>query len=141
MWRSSVKYGETNNYYDTRKKSDPVYRMGDAPPWRVYIPGRVITKDFDGDGLKEVIISRNQRLAGLFDKVRNFGNGEIHSLIWQNGFLDTHWKTRQINGYVTDFQIRDVDNDGEEELVVSVVNLGDITDRKVTSNILFFKLF
>ena len=141
VWRSSVKYGETNNYYDTRKKSDPIYRRGDAPPWRVYIPGRVITKDFDGDGLKEVMINRNRRSTGLFDKVRNFENGEIHSLIWQNGFLDTHWKTRQINGYVTDFQIRDVDNDGEEELVVSVVNLGDITDRKVTSNILFFKLF
>jgi hypothetical protein len=88
-----------------------------------------------------VIINRNQRSTKLLDKARNFETGEIYSLIWQNGILDTQWKTREINGYITDFQIRDVDNDGDEELVVSVVNLGDITDRKVTSNILFFKLF
>jgi hypothetical protein len=37
--------------------------------------------------------------------------------------------------------VADVDNDGDEELVVAVVNLGSITDRKATSNILFFKLF
>jgi len=139
--RTRGQYGGTNNFYDTRKKMDPIYRMGDAPPWRVYIPGRIITKDLDGDGLKEVVINKNQRSSKMFDRVRNFETGEIYSLIWQNGMLDTYWKTREINGYITDFQIKDVDNDGEEELVVSVVNLGDITDRKVTANILFFKLF
>jgi hypothetical protein len=67
--------------------------------------------------------------------------GEVYSLIWQEGYLDTQWKTREINGYISDFQVKDVDNDGDEELVVAVVDLGSITDRKVTSNILFFKLF
>jgi len=140
VWRSRVEYGETNNYYETIKKKDEVYGW-DALPWRVYIPCRIITKDFDGDGLKEVILSRNQQSLKFLDRVKNFEKGEIYSLIWQNGLLETHWKTREINGYITDFQIRDVDNDGEDELVVSVVNLGSITDIKVTSNILFFKLF
>ncbi len=67
--------------------------------------------------------------------------GEIYSLIWQDGNLDTHWKTREINGYIADFQVKDVDNDGEEELLAGIVDFGSITDRKITSNILFFKLF
>jgi hypothetical protein len=108
--------------------------------WRVYIPGRIITKDLDGDGIKEVIINKNRRSSRLSDRVRTFETAEIYSLIWQDGTLDTHWKTREINGYVPDFQVKDVDNDGDEELVVAVVQPGTLTE-KVTSNIMFFKLF
>jgi hypothetical protein len=140
-WRSRVLYGGTNNFYETKKKKDPIYGKEGGPDWRVYIPGRIIAKDLDGDGLKEVIINKNHRSSRLSDRVRNFEMGEIYSLVWQDGYLDTHWKTREINGYISDFQVKDVDNDGDEELVVAVVDLGSITDRKVTSNILFFKLF
>jgi TolB-like protein len=140
-WRSRVLYGGTNNFYETKKKRDPAWGKEVGPDWRVYIPGRIIAKDLDGDGLKEVIINRNHRSSRLSDRVRNFEMGEIYSLVWQEGYLDTHWKTREINGYISDFQVKDVDNDGDEELVVAVVDLGSITDRKVTSNILFFKLF
>jgi len=140
-WTSRVLYGGTNNSYDTKKKREPTSKVADSPSWRVYIPGRVITKDLDEDGLKEIIINRNHRESRLFERVRNFETGEIYSLIWREGSLDTYWKTREINGYISDFQIRDADNDGEEELVVAVVNTGSTLDRKVTSNILFFKLF
>jgi len=140
-WRSRVLYGGTNNFYETKKKRDPAWGKEVGPDWRVYIPGRVIAKDLDGDGLKEVIINKNHRSSRLTERARNYEMGEIYSLLWQDGYLDTHWKTREINGYISDFQLRDVDNDGDEELVVAVVDLGTITDRKVTSNILFFKLF
>jgi hypothetical protein len=140
-WRSRALYGGTNNFYETKKKRDPAWGPQGGPDWRVYIPGRIIAKDLDGDGLKEVIINKNYRTSRLTERVRNFEMGEIYSLVWQDGYLDTHWKTREINGYIPDFQVKDVDNDGDEELVVAVVDLGSITDRKITSNILFFKLF
>ena len=140
-WRSRVRYGGTSNFYDTKKSKEPGFKASEAPDLRVYIPGRVITRDLDGDGIKEVILNRNERSTRLLDRVRNYESGEIYSLIWQEGYLDTHWKTREINGYISDFQVKDVDNDGDEELVVAVVDLGSITDRKGTSNILFFKLF
>jgi hypothetical protein len=140
-WRSRILYGGTNNFYETKKKIDPVYGWKTpGPDWRVYIPGRIIAKDLDGDGLKEVIINRNHRSSRLAERVRSYDSGEIYSLIWQGGTLDMHWKTREINGYISDFQVKDVDNDGDEELVVAVVDLGSISE-KVTSNILFFKLF
>lgn len=140
-WTSKARYGGTNNSYDTPKKKDPAFRPQEAPPWRVYIPGRIIIKDLDGDGIKEIIVNKNERSTRFLERMRSYETGEVYSLIWQEGSLDTHWKTRQINGYIADFQLKDVDNDGNEELVMAVVNLGSITDRKGASNILFFKLF
>jgi hypothetical protein len=53
----------------------------------------------------------------------------------------TNWKTKEIDGYISDFQIKDVDNDGTEEMVVSVMDIGKILDRRPESSILFFELF
>jgi TolB-like protein len=139
-WTSRARYGGTNNYYDTKKKEVEGYRADMSPPFRVYIPGRVLIKDLDGDGVKEIIVNRNERSTRFLDRARTYETGEIYSLIWQEGSLDTHWKTREINGYITDFQVKDADNDGDEELVVTVVEPGTISE-KATSKILFFKLF
>jgi hypothetical protein len=135
--RSKVLYGGTNNFYDTKKKRDISWGKTVGPDWRVYIPGRIIAKDLDGDGLKEVIINKNHRSSRLSDRAKSYEMGEIYSLVWQDGYLDTQWKTREIMGYISDFQVKDVDNDGDEELVAAVLDLGTITDQKVTSNVLF----
>lgn len=140
-WRSRERFGGTNIYYDTKKKADPVYRGGEAPPWRVYIPARILIKDLDGDGIREVIINKNYSPTRIFEKIRNFEAGEIYGLVWEEGSLTTYWKTREINGYIVDFQIKDADNDGSEELVVAVVDMGGMTDRTSTSKILFYKLY
>jgi len=140
-WRSRERFGGTNISYDTKKKADPVYRGSEAPAWRVYIPARILIKDLDGDGIREIIINKNYSPTRMFERVRNFDLGEIYSLVWEDGSLTTQWKTREINGYIVDFQIKDADNDGNEDLVVAVVNPEGVADRKGTSNILFFKLF
>jgi hypothetical protein len=139
-WRSRILYGGTNNFYDTQKKASTMEWKGPTE-WRVFIPGRVIAKDLDGDGLKEVIVNKNHRTSRFTEKTRSFEMSEMYSLVWNDGYLETYWKTREINGYIADFQVKDVDNDGEEELLVGVVDFGSLTDRKIISNILFFKLF
>jgi len=147
LWSSGDNFGGTNNFYDTWKKKDIVYRSGTAPPWRVYIPGRIVTKDLDGDGFYEVIINQNSSSGTrLFDRVRNFNKGVIYNLAWDDTTLTPNWKTREINGYISDFQVKDVDNDGEEELVIAVVlppeeGVEGIFSKKVRSNIHFFKIF
>ncbi len=142
-WRSRELFGGTKNFYETKKKTDPVfsYKDKDAVFWRVYIPGKILIRDLDGDGINELIINRNFGSLGLLEKAKTYETGEIYNLVWDGSLLTTNWKTREINGYISDFQVRDVDNDGEEELVAAVVDFGGITDRKGTSNILFFKLF
>jgi hypothetical protein len=144
IWSSRQKYGGTANFYDTRKKFDWSYRFGPsgAPAWRVYIPGRILTKDMDGDGFHEVIINKNvSSTMRILDRIRTFDSGEIYNLVWDEGTLSTNWKSKEIEGYISDFQVKDADNDGEEDLVVAVIDLGGIMARKGTSKILFYKLF
>ena len=87
-----------------------------------------------------MIINANHASTRFFRRVRTFESGEIYNLAWEDGNFATHWKTREIDGYIADYQVKDVDDDGEEDLVVGVVDFGSITDRKGTSTILFFKL-
>ena len=143
-WTSGENYGGTINFYDNdaKKKLWEATRLPGATNWRVFIPGRILIKDLDGDGLNEVIVNKNiSSTTDWVDKLRRFEKGEISNLVWDDGTLITNWKTKEIGGYISDFQTIDIDNDGEEELVVATIDLGDITDRKGTSNILFFKLF
>jgi hypothetical protein len=70
----------------------------------------------------------------------------IYNLVWDETSLVTSWKTLEINGYITDYQVKDVDNDGEEELVIAVVlppeeGVSGILSKKSRSNIHFFKIF
>jgi len=60
----------------------------------------------------------------------------------------TDWRTRAVKDYIADFQVKDVDNDGNEDLVVAVVGkeetgegISAVLSKKTISNIFFFKLF
>ncbi len=143
VWKSRESFGGTNNFYETQKKKEDVYRES-PPPWRTYIPGRILVKDLDGDGLNEVIINRNNP-SGLkmFDRIRSFDAGEIYSLVWEEDGLITNWRTRELKGYIADFQVKDADNDGSEDLLVALVGTtrGAIAGGEGSSQILFFKLF
>jgi TolB-like protein len=141
-WSSSERFGGTTNYYETKKKKDINYRGSEAPPWRVYIPGRILVRDLDGDGTGELILNKNFALIlSALERARAFDKGEIVNLVWDQNAFVTQWKTREITGYIADFQIRDVDNDGEDDLVVAVVNVASALDRKNTSNVFFLKLY
>jgi TolB-like protein len=138
LWESASRYGGTNIFYETKKKKRDAYRPLESPPWRVYIPPRILVRDLDGDGLPEVIVSKNDFLTGtFFQDVRSYEKGDIYDLIWDNDTLTTNWKTTEIKGYVADYQVKDADDDGNEELVVAVVP----PERGSKSHILFYKLF
>ena len=113
---------------------------------RVYIPPRIVVKDLDGDGAPEVIVSQNQFATGsTFYKVRVYEKAEIYDLVWQEGILTTNWRTREMMGYIADFQVGDVENSGEEELVVAVVaaeqDTSGLFSKKSRSNIFFYKVY
>ena len=142
-WSSGDRYGGTLNFYDNTIKKEMWLgtRLLTTTDWRVYIPGRILVRDLDGDGLNEVIVNKNiSSSTDWVDKLRFFEKGEIHDLVWDGGALITNWKTREIPGYISDFQIKDIDNDGTDELVVATIDLGSVFSRKGTSNILIFKL-
>ncbi len=150
QWKSGDRFGGTNNYYDTKRKADTGSRPDDPRAFRVFIPGRVLTRDLYGDGTPQIIVNRNEFSSGkLSERIRTYEKGEIHGLIWEEEGLTASWKTREIKGYIADYQIRDVENNGNEELVVAVVAPADseegiitgILSPKSRSNIYFFKLY
>jgi hypothetical protein len=101
-----------------------------------------------GDGIPQIIINKNELTTRFFEKARSFESGEIYCLIWDESDLVTDWKTRTLRDYIADFQVKDVDNDGNEDLVFAVVGSketgeGDsgLFSNKIVSNIYFFKLF
>ena len=148
QWKSGDRFGGTNNYYDTKRKVAPGFRPADPLPSRVFIQGRVLIRDLNGDGTPQIIVNKNEFSSGkISERLRVYEKGEIHGLIWEEDGLTANWKTREIKGYIADYQIRDVENNGNEELVVAVVAPRDIEEsisgllsQKRRSNILFFKL-
>ena len=147
-WKSGDSFGGTTNFYDTKKHADPAFRPSDAPPWRVFIPGRILVRDLNRDGIPQVIIKKCELSSGkLSDRVRTYEKGEIQGLVWEEDGLMANWKTREIKGYIADYQIKDVENDGNDELVVAVSapiqseEGAGILSRKSRSNIYFFKLY
>ena len=152
VWRSFELFGGTSQSYDTKKKLQDDYR--DDTPWRVYIPGRILVKDLNRDGVPQLIVNKNEFSTGrTFTRVRVYERGEVHCLVWDENekTLVTDWKTRELKGYLADYQVNDVDNEGNEDLVVALVNpatsedgertIKDVFSRKYTSQVLFFKLF
>jgi TolB-like protein len=149
QWKSRDRFGGTNNYYDTKRKAAPGFRPDDPLGWRVFIPGRILIRDLNGDGTPQIIVNKNEFSSGrLSERVRVYEKGEIHGLIWEEDGLTANWKTREIKGYIADYQVRDVENNGNEELVVAVVappdseeGISGLLSRKRRSNIYFYKLY
>ena len=146
VWKGRDRFGGTNNYYETSKKKLDGFRPQESPFWREYIPARILVKDLNGDGIPQVIINRNESATGsFFDRVRSFEKGEIHDLFWEESGLTTGWKTKEITGYVIDYQVKEVGSAGQEELVVAVIlpsegGISGALAKKTESSILFFKL-
>ena len=141
-WTSSDYYGGTDNFYETKKTKYEAYWQQESPPFRVYIPGRILVRDLDKDGINELIVNRNISALGAaaFERVRSYTRAEIVNMVWDENNFVKIWKTREMDGYVADYQIRDADNNGQDELVVGLVNSSDMFSRKKTSTIYFFKL-
>ena len=155
-WKSKDQFGGTNNCYETLKSADIAFwpppaadRPNSAPPTRVEIPGRILVRDLSGEGIPQIIINKNEFLTGkISERLKIYEKGEIQGLSWEEDGLTTNWKTREIKGYIADYQFKDVANDGNEELVVAVVvppeteeSITALLSKKSRSNIYFFKLY
>lgn len=118
LYRSDEVFGGTNNGFDLsgRQISDNVVKKN------YYINLRTFSFDTNKDGKKELIIVKNLSSSGrMFQNVKSFSSAEIYDLEWDGvGFVE-NWRTRKINGYVCDYQFKDIDNDGQKEVVLALV--------------------
>ena len=118
LWKSGEFYGGSLNRLELGTSSIG-HEAGDF----IDIKARIVYADLDGDGLSEIIISRNDpgALGRYFIRTRSYDNGEIIDLTWEENSLEENWKTKKIDGYIADYVVNDIDNDGQKELVILVV--------------------
>ena len=69
----------------------------------------------------EIIVIRNlSPIGNFFKREKVFGGGEIQALAWTGSMFVERWKSKEIQGYVLDFQIQDFDALPGKELIVAV---------------------
>ncbi len=115
IWKSSEPYGGSHIYCSMPKEEPGVENLK-------YLPLRLLITDSDSDGKNEVITVKNYEITGgLLQKFRKFTKTHIESFSWNGLGLVTNWKTPETSGYISDFAIGDIDNDGADEIAASVI--------------------
>ncbi|MBI4633772.1 MAG: VCBS repeat-containing protein [Deltaproteobacteria bacterium] len=117
LWKSDDVFGGSNVFIMSGSGSpeDSLDRLS-------FIGLRILTNDLNKDGKNEIIIVKNLSASGrILKNTRMFTASEIYSLEWDGLGMLENWKTRKINGYVADYQFKDIDNDGKKEIVIALV--------------------
>lgn len=128
IWKSNEPLGGSNTAIEN------VNTPEDELDKYTFINTRILTFDTNKDGKKEIIIVKNLSSTGrLFQNIKLFTASEVYNLEWDGLGMVENWKTRKINGYVADYQFKDIDNDGENEVVLALVlSVGlSVTDKSV----------
>jgi hypothetical protein len=121
IWKDTEHSGGTPHFF-----SLPDQGMVKGTFNNAYYPMRILIRDINDDGKNEVITVKNTRLSRLLE-LRKFTHGEIEIRSWDGVGLAVLWKTRELKGYISDFAIADFDNDGQAEIVVSLVSQTGLT--------------
>jgi len=120
LWRSDEEFGGSNNVFKPAFASG-TRSMTDSPDL-IYMKPRILTYDLNKDGKKEVIVVKNLSAMGrVMKNMPLFTSAEVYNLEWDGLGLAEVWRTRKISGYVADYQIRDIDNDGQDDIVLALV--------------------
>jgi TolB-like protein len=116
IWRSDDVFGGSNNYFENIDKTRPEENEKSA-----FVNLRIPTFT-NKDGKKEIIIVKNLSSVGrVFKHLKLFTSSEIYNLEWDGMGMAENWRTKKINGYVADYCIKDIDNDGKPEIVLALV--------------------
>jgi TolB-like protein len=120
IWKSEDVFGGSNTTIDALSHVRSTNTLDD--PEIAFINLRIVTYDFKKDGKPEFIIVKNlSSSARLFSRLKLFSSAEVYDLEWDGRGMVENWRTKKINGYVADYQFKDINNDGENEVVLALV--------------------
>jgi len=129
-WTSSDTYGGSNIFLlapaEMRAAKTEGHIIDPTAFAGIYLQQRIFVTDLDQDKKNEVIVVKNHDVArGLFHRLKKYTSGHFEALIWDNVGLRKKWKTRKFSGYISDYDVSDLDNDGTDELVFAVIAKSD----------------
>jgi len=113
-WSSRDDYGSNNVFQAKPLIVGPGYRFEDADEL-AYVNVRVIPRG------RDILVIRNISSTGqLLMRTKSYSKGEIQILTWTGAMFMASWKSQEIQGYLADFQIQDVDKEKGKELIVAI---------------------
>lgn len=141
IWTSKEYFGGSLNRIEAGAYQGGVVKPAEAMEF-VDLKSHILYGDLDGDGNMEIVVTKNEpgTLSRYFKRIDSYKNGEIVDLSWEKGGFEENWKTKRIDGYIADFVIKDIDNDGQKELVIVVVEGPTMTSKAVKSYLIAYKL-
>ena len=95
----------------------------------LFVPGRVVVADLDGDGQQDIVVSKNVFSSNFlstfrfFRNMRSFDGGVIVGLSWNGSRFSESWKTGKYTGFIPDFDFSMLgteDARGQDALVATL---------------------
>jgi len=121
LYKSDDPFGGSNLYVEAPTGATGV----EAYLSKYWVNTRVLTTDLNKDGRREILLVKNiSASARIMRNVKLYTSSEFYNIEWDGVGMVENWRTRKINGYVADYQYKDVDNDGENEIVMALVLSG-----------------
>ena len=120
-WESTQRYGGKNTFIEYQ---DAYFTENDEI-LRYYLHHRIFVTDFDKNGRNDIIAVQNHDTTQMLGKFRMIRSGHIQCLTGDTVGFSHKWKTRKISGYISDYTVGDVDNDGRDEVAATVVVKGE----------------
>ena len=115
IWESREKYSGNTLYYQIDEGTSTDKK-------RKFLPVRILNNDINGDGVNDIIAVKNYEIArNILGTFKFYNKHHIEILTWNGVSLITKYKTGIIYGFVRDFIVGDLDDDGKNELIVAVV--------------------
>jgi hypothetical protein len=142
IWKSADEFGGSDNFIDRIKLLADKRGSATKNPRRIYLPPRLVAKDLDGDGLDDLAAVINEFSSGShIERVRSYQKGHVAGFSWDGVGLAQAWRTQDIPEYVADFQVKDVDNDGRDELVTVSVTSTFLKPSETKSILMVFEIY
>jgi len=142
IWKSAEELGGSDAFIDRPKVYADKRGSATKNERRIYLPPRLLAKDLDGDGLDDLAAVINEFSGGEhIERIRSYKKGYVAGLSWDGLGLATAWRTQDIPEYVADFQIKDVDNDGRDELVTVSVTKTFMRPSDTKSILMVFEIY
>lgn len=98
----------------------------------IFVPGRLLVSDVDGNGREEVVVNQNSAsVISFLEKMRIYKDGMIVGLAWDGEGLSESWRSGSFTGYLVGFSLVPktperswiVSNKGSLEAALYVANL------------------
>ncbi len=141
VWKSEERFCGTKRFLGgspnmmpgtSVRQSDEVDGVGQLYV-ETYVPSRILVSDVDKDGVDDIILNRNpDSLSAVVPRMMQFPSGTMVGLKWNGLGLEELWRTRRIDGYVIDYQVKSLvtqlDSEADDELFIGVVLNGGTFD-------------